>query len=63
MANYKAKGRPELPAAKKLGEIIQFRMTTDERKQCEVAAEKAGAKFSSWIRDRLLRAAKRETKN
>ena len=57
-------GRPELDEAEKRAEIIQFRMTAEERALCERAAERAGIKkLSAWIRDRLLRAAKRETKN
>ena len=57
MANYDAKGRPKLPKAKKLGEIIQFRMTAEERKRCEAAAKKAGGKLSEWIRQKLREAA------
>jgi hypothetical protein len=57
MANYKAKGRPRVPKADKLGQIIQFRMTADERKRCEAAAKKAGGKLSEWIRQTLLDAA------
>jgi predicted HicB family RNase H-like nuclease len=57
MANYQATGRPKLPKAKKLGEIIQFRMTGEERKRCEAAAEKAGGKLSEWIRQTLREAA------
>lgn len=63
MANFKAKGRPRVPKAEKLAEIVQFRLTTEERQDCEEAAEKAGVKFSEWIRGRLLRCAKRELKN
>ena len=33
-----------------------------KRADCEKAADKAGVKFSAWIRERLLRAAKRELK-
>ena len=57
MANYKAKGRPKLPRADKMGQIIQFRMTAEERKRCEGAAKKAGGKLSEWIRRTLLEAA------
>jgi len=63
MANFKAKGRPRLKKAEQLAEIVQFRLTAGERQECEKAAEKAGERFSAWIRDRLLRAAKRELKN
>jgi len=63
MANFKAKGRPPVPKADQLSEIVQFRLTGQERQDCEKAAEKAGERFSAWIRERLLRAAKRELKN
>ena len=56
MANYNAKGRPRKKAAEKLGQIIQFRMTAEERKRCEVAAKKAGGKLSEWIRAMLIEA-------
>lgn len=55
-------GRPKLPPAEKLAEIVQFRLTPDERVECERAASKAGAKFSAWIRDTVVRAAKRQSK-
>ena len=55
-------GRPKLSNAERLAVIVQFRMTAEERAQCEQAAELEGVKFSTWIRDRLLRAAKREIK-
>jgi hypothetical protein len=57
MANHKAKGRPKVPKADKLGQIIQFRMTAQERKRCEAAAQRAGDKLSKWIRRALLEAA------
>lgn len=55
-------GRPTLKPTERLAEIIQFRMTADERALCERAAERDGEKLSAWIRERLLRAAKRETR-
>lgn len=58
-----AMGRPKLEPAERLSEIVQFRLTAAERMECEQAAERAGQKFSEWIRDRLLRAAKRKPKN
>jgi hypothetical protein len=57
-----AMGRPPKEPTERLAEIIQFRMTTEERQECERAAERAGTKFSAWIRERLLKAAKRESK-
>jgi mobilization protein NikA len=57
MANYSAKGRPRKKAADKLGQIIQFRMTKEERALCEGAAKEAKVRLSAWIRDTLLGAA------
>ena len=58
----KRMGRPPVPAEDQLSEIVQFRLTPSERKACESAAERAGERFSAWIRDKLVRAAKREPK-
>ena len=55
-------GRPPKPEAEQASEIIALRMTEAERKQCEHVASKAEMKLSAWIRDRVLRAAKREAK-
>jgi uncharacterized protein (DUF1778 family) len=55
-------GRPPTPEAEALSEIVPIRMTKAERAQCERAAELAGQKLSSWIRERLSKAAKRESK-
>jgi len=63
MANFKAKGRPELPDNKKRSEIIPVRMTAEERADCERAATKAGERLSEWIRVHLIRAAKRALKD
>jgi hypothetical protein len=52
-------GRPPVPAAEQLSEIVPVRMTAEERRQCEQAAERADLKLSAWIRRSLLRAAKR----
>jgi len=50
-------GRPKKKAAERLGQIIQFRMTKEERAECERAAAEAKVRFSVWIRDTLLKAA------
>lgn len=55
-------GRPTKEPAERLSEIIQFRLTSAEREQCEQAAEQTGTKFSQWIRDCILKAAKRQLK-
>lgn len=41
----------------------RFRLTKEEQADCEKAADKAGVKVSAWIRERLVRCAKRELKN
>jgi hypothetical protein len=58
----KRMGRPPVPAEDQLSEIVQFRLTPNERKACEAAAERAGVRFSAWIRERLIRAARRDSK-
>ena len=55
-------GRPPKPKAERGTEIVAVRMTQDERAQCEQAAEQSSLKLSDWIRQKLLRAAKRESK-
>ena len=55
-------GRPPKPEAEQASEIVAVRLTQNERKTCEVAADKADLKLSAWMRDRLIRAAKRESK-
>jgi hypothetical protein len=58
----KRMGRPPVAKEDQLSEIIQFRMTPSERQRCEQAAEADGVKFSAWIRERLLRAPRRNPK-
>ena len=55
-------GRPPKPKAEQASEITAIRLTKDEREACERAAANAELKLSAWMRDRLLRAAKRESK-
>ena len=55
-------GRPPKSADEQASEIVALRLTTDERAECERAAKRADVKLSAWMRDRLLRAAKRESK-
>jgi len=55
-------GRPPKAADEQLSEIIAIRMTGAELKQCEQASERAGVTLSAWIRDRAVKAAKRESK-
>jgi len=55
-------GRPPKPKAEQASEIVAVRLTQDERKACERAADQSELKLSAWMRDRLIRAAKRESK-
>ncbi len=55
-------GRPKKPPAEVLAERMELRLTTAERRAYEAAAEQAGQSLSAWIRDRLSKAAKRESK-
>lgn len=56
-------GRPTKDLADQLTEIIPVRMTTLERANCERAANRAGVKLSAWVREKLIRAAKRESRD
>jgi len=55
-------GRPPKPKAEQASEIVALRLTAVERAECERAAKRADVNLSAWMRDRLLRAAKRESK-
>lgn len=55
-------GRPPKPTDEQASEIVAVRLTQDERAECERAAKRADVKLSAWMRERLLRAAKRESK-
>ena len=54
-------GRPKKAPKDSLSEIVLVRMTPAERKACEHAADKAGIRLSEWIRQRLMKASKRES--
>jgi len=45
-----------------MGRLLQIRLTDAERAEWERAAVRAQLKLSAWIRDRLSKAAKRESK-
>ncbi|MDE2105587.1 MAG: hypothetical protein KGL39_50640 [Patescibacteria group bacterium] len=45
-----------------LTEIVPIRLTRAEREQCERAAALAQRKLTAWIRERAVKAAKREAK-
>jgi hypothetical protein len=58
----KKMGRPPLAPGEAKDEVFQLRLTGDERAQYERAAKRAGVPLAAWIRERLSRAAKRESK-
>ena len=52
-------GRPPKPAGEAKDQVYQLRLTEAEREQWEAAAKRVGQPLSTWIRERLNRAAKR----
>ncbi len=58
----KKPGRPPKPKGQTLPETLQVRLTTDDKARFFAAAERAGMAFSEWMRDRLTKAAIRESK-
>jgi uncharacterized protein (DUF1778 family) len=54
--------RPKKPPDEVSGERIDLRVSTAERLEYEQAAKRANRTLSAWIRERLSRAAKRESK-
>jgi len=54
------RGRPRKAPEERLAERIEVRADSSDKRLLEEAAEKSGEKLSDWIRDRLVRAAKRE---
>jgi predicted HicB family RNase H-like nuclease len=58
----KGRGRPPLPDERRKGKRIEIRADPGERDAYEAAADAAGIDLSEWIRTRLNRAAKHETR-
>jgi len=58
----KKMGRPPLAADEAKGEYVQIRLTAAERLEYEQAAQRAEQSLSAWMRERLSKAAKRESK-
>jgi uncharacterized protein (DUF1778 family) len=56
-------GRPKKAKEESLTEIVPVRMTQAEREQCERAAALAERKLTAWIRERAVKAARREAKS
>jgi hypothetical protein len=54
--------RPKKPPDEVAAERIDLRLTTAERLEYEQAAKRASRTLSAWIRERLSKAAKRESK-
>lgn len=55
-------GRPPKDPSDQASEIVAVRMRPAERELCERVAKRAELKLSAWMRDRLAKAAKRESK-
>ncbi len=58
----KKPGRPPRDPAEGPSKIVPIRMTEAERDRYQHAAQQAGKSLSEWVRERLDRAAKRESK-
>jgi predicted HicB family RNase H-like nuclease len=55
-------GRPKNDPELNLSDTLTARMSRSEREACEKAAARAEMKITAWMRDRLSKAAKRESK-
>jgi hypothetical protein len=56
------RGRPKLDASGAPSKFLTIRAADAEREEYRQAAERAGIPLSEWMRDRLSKAAKRESK-
>lgn len=56
------RGRPKNDPAVNVSRLVTFRLTESEAEQCEQAAGKANLGLREWLRDRVAKAAKRESK-
>jgi uncharacterized protein (DUF1778 family) len=54
------RGAPVKSPEERKGNVVQIRLTDDEKAACESAAGLTGKKMSAWARDTLVRAAKRK---
>lgn len=52
--------RPRKAQTEARGKLMQVRVQEREHVQFKEAAEQAGLELSSWVRERLLQAAKKE---
>jgi hypothetical protein len=56
------RGRPKLDPEGKASTLMALRVIESERTAYDRAAKRAGLKVSAWMRDRLNKAVKRESK-
>ena len=57
------RGRPPKTDEERALERIELRVVTADKVSWQEAADRAGMKLSAWIRDRLEKAAKRESRS
>ena len=55
-------GRPPLPPGQTKPGVFQIRLSPADRAEYEAAAKRADLSIAEWMRDRLSKAAKRESK-
>jgi hypothetical protein len=55
-------GRPPLPPDQTKPGVFQIRLSEAERGEYREAAQRAGVPLAVWMRDRLSKAAQRESK-
>jgi hypothetical protein len=56
------RGRPPKPEGERAEEVFQLRLTMAEKAAWKTAAERADMTLSAWIRDRLGKSARRESR-
>ena len=61
-AQKRGPGRPPLPPDETRPEVYQLRMSSAERDDYLKASKTAGLSLAEWMRDRLNKAVKRESK-
>jgi len=55
--------RPKKDTEKARGRLMQIRLKESEYDEFKAAAGLSGLELSSWVRERLLRAAKKESRD
>jgi hypothetical protein len=58
----RGRGRPPKPPDETKAELLQIRIAQVERVAYQRAADRCKLSFSEWVRDRLNKAAKRDSK-